>query len=127
MFMFPTLISTAMAAGDVTPAAPMTENSLLMNIAPILIIFVIFYFLVIRPQSKKIKAHQEMMGQLKKGDAVVTGGGFLGTVISVSDDHITVDLGKGVEVRALKHTLSGLQQPAVKQDNAPKAKITAKK
>jgi preprotein translocase subunit YajC len=118
-------ISQAYAQAASAPAMSDT-NSLFMNIAPILIIFVIFYFLVIRPQSKKIKAHQEMLNELKKGDQVVTGGGFLGNVVNVSDDNIvTVDLGNGMTVRALKHTLSGLQQTAtlsgpVLQDNKPK-------
>ncbi|HEY1096368.1 MAG TPA: preprotein translocase subunit YajC, partial [Alphaproteobacteria bacterium] len=83
------------------------------NLAPLLFIFIIFYFLVIRPQSKKIRTHQEMLGGLKKGDHVVTGGGFLGTVVSTKDDEVVVDLGKGLEVRALKHTLSGLQNSAI--------------
>ena len=112
-----------------TTAAPamMDSNSLFMNVAPILVIFVIFYFLVIRPQGKKIKAHQIMMGGLKKGDSVVTGAGFIGHVTNVNDDIVTVDIGNGVEVRALKNTLSGLYgataplQP-LKQDNVKKAK-----
>lgn len=94
-------------------AAATSGGSIFANLAPLLFIFVIFYFLVIRPQSKKIRAHQEMLGQLKKGDKVITGAGFLGTVVSVNDTHVTVDLGKGLEVQALKHTLSGLQNDAI--------------
>ncbi len=117
-------ISQAYAQAATTAATASDTNSLIMNIAPILIIFVIFYFLVIRPQSKKIKSHQEMMNQLKTGDQVVTGGGFLGTVVSVNDDIITIDLGNKQIVRALKHTLIGQQQAAntngpVTQDNQP--------
>lgn len=117
MSLFDTLVSSAHAQAAAPAASMGGDNSLLMNIAPILVIFVIFYFLVIRPQSKKIKLHQEMMGQLKKGDAIVTGGGFLGTVVSVADDVVTVDLGGGQTVRALKSTLSGLHTP--KTANTP--------
>lgn len=126
------LISSAYAQDAAAPAMA-DSNSLLMNIAPILVIFVIFYFLVIRPQGKKIKAHQEMMGALKKGDMIVTGGGFLGKVTNVHDDIVTVDIGNGVEVRALKHTLSGLHDQNVptlkpiKQDNAAKDASSARK
>lgn len=104
-------ISSAFAQDAV--AATASTGSMMTNLAPLLFIFVIFYFLVIRPQSKKIRAHQEMLGQLKKGDKVVTGAGFLGTVTQVTDTHVTVDLGKGVEVQALKHTLSGLQNDLI--------------
>ena len=99
-------MSPALAQG-VAPAAE--GGSTLMSIAPLLLIFVIFYFLVLRPQSKKIKLHQEMLNALKAGDKVVTGGGFLGTVVSVNEQDVVVDLGNGVKVHALKHTLSGLQ------------------
>jgi preprotein translocase subunit YajC len=112
------LISAALAADTATAAAATSPGSLWMNLAPLLFIFVIFYFLVIRPQSKKIRQHQEMLGGLKKGDHVVTGGGFLGTVVGVKDNEVTVDLGHGLEVRALKHTLSNLQQPAVTASKA---------
>jgi preprotein translocase subunit YajC len=104
-------ISPAFAQDAV--AATAGSGSMLANLAPLLFIFVIFYFLVIRPQSKKIRAHQEMLGQLKKGDKVITGAGFLATVISVNDNHVTVDLGNGIEVQALKHTLSGLQNDLI--------------
>lgn len=122
------LISSAyaQAAAPVTTAAADT-NSLFMNIAPILVIFVIFYFLVIRPQGKKIKLHQQMMDALKKGDQVVTGGGLLGKVINVHDNIVTVDVGNGVEVRALKHTLSGLQDQAVPTLKSVKTADAARK
>lgn len=117
MSLFSGLISAAYAADGVVPVAPTeaAQGSVLMNIAPILIIFVIFYFLVIRPQSKKIRAHQDMMNQLKKGDNIVTGGGFIGTVIAIQDDIVTIDLGKGMEVRALRQTLGGLHKPAAQK------------
>ena len=56
-------------------------------------IFAIFYFLLIRPQRQAQKRHQEMLGQLKKGDDIVTDGGIIGTVVHIADDHITVKTG----------------------------------
>ena len=76
-----------------------------MLIAMILI-FVVFWFLLIRPQQKKMKQHKAMVEALRRGDRVVTGGGMIGTVAKVtSDTEVMVDLAEGVRVRVLKHTV----------------------
>ena len=75
---------------------------------PIILIFVIFYFLLIRPQQKKMKAHRAMLGQVKRGDRVLTGGGIIGTVTKVKDetDEVTVEIADGIRVDVLRGTIS---------------------
>lgn len=75
---------------------------------PIILIFVVFYFLLIRPQQRKMKQHREMLGQVKRGDRVLTGGGILGTVTRVKDetDEVTVEIADGIKVDILRGTIS---------------------
>ena len=79
----------------------------LMSFAPLVILFVIFYFLLIRPQQKKAKEHREMVSKLEKGDAVVTSGGIHGTITGVAEDAVTVEIAENVRVKVAKeHVVS---------------------
>lgn len=78
----------------------------LMSFLPLVIIFVIFYFLLIRPQSKRAKEHREMVAKLAKGDEVVAGGGILGRVTDVSDVYITVEIADGVAIKVQRHAVT---------------------
>ena len=72
-------------------------------------VFVVFYFLLIRPQQAKAKAHREMLGGVKRGDRVVTGGGIIGLVTKViSDSEVQVELAEGVRVRVIKATITDI-------------------
>lgn len=73
---------------------------------PLILIFAIMYFLMIRPQQKRLKQHREMVGALKKGDQVVTQGGLLGKVTSVRDDELEVEISQGVRVRVVRSTIA---------------------
>jgi preprotein translocase subunit YajC len=74
---------------------------------PLILIFVVFYFLLIRPQQKKLKEHKAMVGALRRGDKVVTQGGLLGTITRVvSDNEVLVEVGEGVRVRLLRSAVS---------------------
>jgi len=74
---------------------------------PLLMLFGIFYFLLIRPQQQRIKAHQQLVESVKRGDTVVTAGGLIGKVAKVKDDgEIMVEIADNVQVRVLKSTLS---------------------
>ena len=96
------LFAPTLAAAQETPAAaPDPFTSLL----PLLFIFVIFYFLLIRPQQKRHKQHQLMLGALKKGDEVITGGGIYGKVTRIDEDKVTVQIAQGVEIVAVKALL----------------------
>ena len=72
---------------------------------PLILIFVVFYFLLIRPQQKKMKQHREMLDAIRRGDKVVTGGGIMGTVTKVdSDTEVTVEIAKDVKVKVQRST-----------------------
>ena len=73
---------------------------------PLILIFFVFYFLIIRPQQNKVKEHSAMVNAVKKGDEVVTQGGLIGKVSKVSDDEVTIDFGDNVNIRAVKSTLA---------------------
>lgn len=76
---------------------------------PLILIFVVFYFLMIRPQQKRMKQHKEMLGQLRRGDRVVTQGGILGTVNKVVDDkEVVVEIAEGVRVRVLRGSIQDI-------------------
>ena len=98
----------AQAAG----AAPAGAAGLIA-FAPYLAIFAIFYFLMIRPQQQRAKAHRAMIDAVKKGDEVVTGGGIVGKVVRVMDGEVEIDAGNNVKFRVLKGTLSDVRDRAV--------------
>ncbi|MBC8270395.1 MAG: preprotein translocase subunit YajC [Rhodospirillaceae bacterium] len=90
---------------------------------PLILIFVVFYFLLIRPQQKKAKEHKAMLEAVRRGDKVVTGGGILGTVTKVSDDQeITVEIADGVKVRVQRGLLAAVlsKTEPVKEDKKNK-------
>ena len=75
---------------------------------PLILIFVIFYFFLIRPQQKKVKEHRVMVQSLKRGDEVITSGGIIGTVDRVlEDDRIELSISDGVKVQIIKNTIQG--------------------
>jgi preprotein translocase subunit YajC len=78
-----------------------------MQFLPLVLIFVVFYFLLIRPQQKRAKEHKTMLSALRRGDRVVTGGGIIGTVAKVvGDDEVAVDIAEGTRVRVLRSTIT---------------------
>ncbi len=90
---------------------------------PLILIFVVFYFLLIRPQQKKMKDHKTMLGALRRGDKVVTGGGIIGTVTKVIDDNeINVDIADGIKVRVQRSLISSVlsKTEPVKDDKKKK-------
>lgn len=78
----------------------------ILQILPLVLIFIVFYWFLIRPQQKRAKEHAAKVGAVVRGDDVVTGGGLLGKVTRVSEDHVEIELAKGVTVRAVKMTIS---------------------
>ncbi len=73
---------------------------------PLILIFAIMYFLMIRPQQKRVKQHREMVAALKKGDQIVTQGGLIGKVVSARDDELEVEIAQGVRVRVVRSTVA---------------------
>ena len=128
------LISDAYAQG--TGITGIFDNqSALIQFLPLVLIFVVFYFLLIRPQQRKTKDHKAMLDALRRGDRVVTGGGIIGTVARVENpEEVTVDIADGVRVRVLRSTISNvLAKPdpaaareAAKQREEARAKAETK-
>ena len=97
------LISVAhaqQAAGAADPAGG------LMQFLPIILMFVVLWFLMIRPQQKKAKEHQAMLAALAKGDEVVTGGGIVGRVAKIGENYVSVEVSEGVEVQVQKPAIA---------------------
>ncbi len=92
-------------AGSASTAGGM---AFFMQIAPLLFIFVIFWFLVFRPQQQRVKQQRARIDAAKKGDSVVTGGGLVGKITKVDGDIVELELGPNVRVKAIKATLSDI-------------------
>jgi preprotein translocase subunit YajC len=96
----------------------------LISLMPLVLIFVVFYFLLIRPQQKKMKAHRELIASVKRGDKVLTSGGIIGTVVKVEEgeDVLLVEIAKDVRVRVARGTISELlNKPQVSRTTAQAA------
>lgn len=96
------LISSAQA--QATGGA--SQGSLLTSMLPLVLIFVVFYFLLIRPQTKRAKEHQAMIKALDVGAEVATAGGIVGKIIEVSDQFLTIEIADGVQVKVQRHTVT---------------------
>jgi len=90
------------------------------GLIPIVLMFVIFYFLLIRPQQKRNKEHKEMITNLKKGDRIITNGGIYGRITGMDESTLTVEIADKVRVKVVRGNVSGLAQSAPQQ--APAAK-----
>ncbi|MBL6935676.1 MAG: preprotein translocase subunit YajC [Alphaproteobacteria bacterium] len=82
------------------------EPSILQMFLPLILIFAVFYFLLIRPQQKKMKEHNAMLDAVRRGDRIVTGGGIVGTVARVNDNELSVDISEGVRVTVMRGTVA---------------------
>ena len=81
----------------------------IVQFIPLILIFVIFYFFLIRPQQKRVKDHKAMVSSLKRGDEIITSGGIIGTIEKVmEDDRIEVNIGENVKVQIIKSTITSL-------------------
>ena len=89
----------------------------LVQIFPLILIFIVFYFFLIRPQQKRAKEHEAKIAAVQKNDEVVTGGGLMGKVIKVADDHVEVEIAPNVRVRAVKSTLANVAPRGTKAAN----------
>jgi preprotein translocase subunit YajC len=76
------------------------------SLLPLVLIFVVFYFLLIRPQQKKQKAHRGMLEALHRGDKVVTAGGLIGTITRSSENELTIEIADGIKVRVVRGMIS---------------------
>ena len=82
------------------------QPSMLASFIPLILIFLIFYFLLIRPQQKKQKEHKVLLDSIQRGDEILSSGGILGKVIKVDNDKLTVEISKGVNVTIIRSTVA---------------------
>jgi len=82
------------------------QPSMLASFIPLILIFLIFYFLLIRPQQKKQKEHKVLLDSIQRGDEILSSGGILGKVIKVDNDKLTVEISKGVNVIIIRSTVA---------------------
>ena len=102
MFITPAFAQGSPFGGD--------AGSLMTQLLPFVMIFVIMYFLILRPQQKRVKAHAEMIKNVRRGDTVVTSGGLVGTVTKVIDDEqIEVEIAEGIRVRQVRAMVSDVR------------------
>lgn len=100
------LITPAFAQGSQFGA----DGGMLVQLLPFVLIFVIMYFLILRPQQKRVKQHQEMVKNVRRGDTVVTNGGLIGKVTKViDDDQIEIEIGNDIRVRQARQMLSDVR------------------
>jgi preprotein translocase subunit YajC len=91
-------------------AAPGGDGGLLMSLLPFILIFVIMYFLILRPQQKRVKQHQELVKNVRRGDTVVTSGGLVGKVTKVvDDDQIEIEVADNVRVRQMRQMVADVR------------------
>ncbi|MCB1883212.1 MAG: preprotein translocase subunit YajC [Geminicoccaceae bacterium] len=115
------LFSTAQAQ----TAAPAASGDFLVSMLPLVLIFVVFYFLLIRPQQQRMKAHRKLIEAVKRGDEVVTAGGIYGKVTRVEDMTLTVQIAKDVDVKVAKGTITDVLNKTVPPAGNDNAKATA--
>jgi preprotein translocase subunit YajC len=96
------LIHDAWAQGATTSSDP------LLSMLPLVLVFVVFYFFLIRPQTKRQKEHKEMVSKLSVGDEIVTGGGVLGKVTELGDQFVQVEVADGVRIKIQRHTIGAV-------------------
>ncbi len=102
------MISVATAVFAMSFGGGEGGGNIFAQFAPLILIFAIFWFLVIRPQQKKAKAHRQLVKDLKKGDEVTTDGGILGTIQKVSDDFVTLEIAPKVPIRIARSRISDI-------------------
>jgi|TARA_B110000196_G_C20789014_1_gene494698 preprotein translocase subunit YajC len=87
------------------------QTSTITSFLPLVVIFVLFYFLLIRPQQKRAKEHKKMVDELAEGQEVVTAGGVLGKIVSVNNDWLTLEVSDGVSLKVQRGTISVVVPP----------------
>lgn len=105
--MFDLFVGTAWAMGGGASGGGQ-QSSTLVTLLPLVAMFAIFYFLLIRPQQKKAKAHKEMLANLRKGDKVVTSGGIFGVITGIDEQVVVVEIAPQVKVKVSRGNVAGV-------------------
>jgi len=114
------LFASAMAQETTAVAGP--EQNPLMNFMPFIVIFFIFYFLMIKPQKKKLQEEQAMLGALTKGDEVFTKAGLLGTITGLTEKIVTLEIDAGVKLKVIRSHIAGKAESLFEKKDPTKKK-----
>ncbi len=105
------LLSTAFAqAAETAPAGPPPEPGM-MAYLPMILIFIVIWYVMLRPQQKKMKEQEEMRNKLEKGEEVVTQAGIFGTITGITDKVVTLEIANNVRIKMLRNQISGVVRP----------------
>ena len=104
-------------ATQAAPQAAAPQQNVITSLMPIAIIFIIFYFLLIRPQKKSQQDHAKMLDALQKNDEVITSGGIYGTIVNIQDNIITLRVDDNTRIKVQKGSISKLKKPKVEVVN----------
>jgi preprotein translocase subunit YajC len=129
LFLAIIFISSSFSGAFAQEAAATEAQSGLTSFIPLILIFLVFYFLLIRPQQKKIREHQNILDNLKAGNKVHTNGGLIGVIKSVDkkDNQVDLEIASGVVVKILKTSVLGLVKEDKKSEKKPEKKLENKK
>jgi preprotein translocase subunit YajC len=105
---FTTIMAQAQGKGGGSPV-PGCGGGGLANLIPLILMFVVFYFLLIRPQQKRAKEHQNMLSNLRRGDSIVTSGGLLGKITGLTDKTVTIEVAEKIRLRVLRSAIASKQ------------------
>jgi preprotein translocase subunit YajC len=114
MLKFITLLS--LSTNVHAEAAAVPAQNPLFQFLPLVVVFVIFYFLMIRPQKKKFEEEQALLSKLAKGDEVYTKSGFIGTIFGINDKIVDLEVANGVRLKILKGQIAGLAKSVLEND-----------
>ena len=119
------MANSTLVADKPADTAATAEASPYTSMAPLLLIVVVFYFLLIRPNQKKIKEHETMLKALRRGDKVVTGGGVIGVIQKMEgDDILVIEVAHDIKIRVMRDTISQVVSKTVANDNKADDKPT---
>lgn len=113
--------TSAFAQEAAAPAAAASQPSALAQFLPFILIFVIFYFLMIRPQKKKMQEEQKLLNALEKGDEVYTKSGIIGTIVGLTDTVATLEVGENSKMKILRGSIAGKADTLFKKPEEKKA------
>jgi preprotein translocase subunit YajC len=118
------IIPLAVAAEVSSGPSSILQNSGLMSLFPFVMIFFIFYFMLIKPQMKKQKEHQNTINALKKGDKVLTTGGIIATIVKLEDDILHVEIAPEVKIKITKSAVTSIYDNTTNNAKSESNKIT---
>lgn len=118
-------LSSVAYAADAA-AAPAQQGSALSMFFPLIVFVLIFYFFIMRPQKKRQKSHDQLIGSLTRGDKIITAGGFFGIIRDVKEDSVIIEIAEGTKARVLKGSITTKITPEAPKTEPVKEEVKSK-